>query len=342
MANLYQKVFTGEIQPLIIKEDTPTNKTFVRVSDLSSVAYKEISILRWRDIAKLHIPPNAKLSSCEFEFKLEYLQMDFWIPSLNVVPSANLPLYSPADTNAQTQAKTVELRTRFNRDSGHAIEMRLLRFYDPSYQLNTATPDSYNPIDSSYDPNLNYPITELLYHQKIPGFFDLMPYLIKNGNLIFTDIRQELKLQFIPNLSGRGSDKDCVVITGGYTGSVTYEEAEKSYEIQTTVSRTQNLNTTPIKLLEPNPNRFGFYLSNNSPNDVYFHLGNNAPSLALKLTLKPDQTLIYEHDQVYINGVKQDFTNDNRARLGTAIWARASAENSPISIEELSFVEVVS
>ncbi len=340
MATLYQKVFTGEIPPLIIKEDTPTNKTFVKVTDLTSVPYKEISILKWRDIAKLHIPANAKISSCEFELKLEYLQMDFWVPSVNVVPSTSLPLYSPVDTDAQTQTKTIELRTKFNRDSGHAIEMRLLRCYDPNYTLNTATPDTYNSVDSSYDPNVGYPIQELLYHQRLPGFFDLMPYLIKNGNLIFTDIRQELKMQLIPNLTGRGSDKDCVIITGGYTGSVTYEEIQAKYKIEATISKPQNISTTPIKILEANPDRFSFYICNNSTNDIYFSFGNNAPSLALKLTLKPEKMLIYEHGQIYIDGQKQDTTHDGRVRLGTPVWARATADNSPISIEELSFVEI--
>ena len=333
--NLYQKVFTGEIPPLIIKEDTPTNKTFVRVSDLSSVAYKEISILRWRDIAKLHIPANAKISSCEFEFKLEYLQIDFWVPSVRVVPSQDLPLYSPVDTDAQTQTKTVELRNKYNRDSGHALEIRLLRCYDPNYQLNRQTPDNYSE-NTSFDPNLQYPISELLYHNRLPGFYDLMAYLIKNGNLIFADIRQELKLQIIPNLG----DKDSIVITGGYTGSVIYEEIEIKYKVETTTSITQNLSTLPTKILEANSNRFSFYICNNSENQVYFSFGTNSPSLALKLTLEPNKMLIYEHGQIYIDGIVQNLIFDGRARMGTPLWARATANNSPVSVEELSFVEV--
>lgn len=328
---LYQKTFTGEIPPLIITTDTPDNDTMVVTNTLEPITYKELSIIKWRDIAKKHLPYNADINSVEFEFKLEYLHIDYELPSLTPVPSSKIPVQTVQDTNVTVQVKVAELKQNYNVYNGYGKEIRLIRHYDYDYTLNNNNPDNYSN-DLTIDPTLKYPIMEILYNNRLPGFLDLIPYLLKNGNLTFADIKQELRLQIISNLG----NKDTIAITGGYSGSVTYEL--KKPKIETTTSRTENLTTLPVKILDANQDRYGFYICNNSQNDIYFSFGNNAPSLALKLTLKPDEMLVYEHGQIYVDGTVQNTTLDNRVKLGTPIWARASVDNSVISIEELSFI----
>lgn len=338
MGNLYQKVFTGEIPPILIKSNTPANKQYTQVLtavEPETTTYKELSILKWRDIAKLHLPANASMNSAEFEFKLEYLEIDFVIPDIKVVPSDALPRYSPADTDAETLAKTADLRNKYDRRTGHAIEIQLLRHYDPNYKLNNSPIDTYN-TNTNLDSDLEYPVNELLYNNRIPGFRDLMPYLIKNGNLIFSSIQHELMLRVIPNLGNR----DRILVVGGYTGSVTYEEISPRYEIQATISRPQTIGISPTKILNFNPSRFSFYLSNNADQNIYFSFSSGSPNFNLKLTLKPKKTLIYEHGELFIDGTKQDFRIDNRIKMGCPLWAWASIEDCQISIEELSYVEV--
>lgn len=325
---LYQKVFTGEIPPLLITENTATNKPFT-LPDNTQSSYKEVPLIKWRDIAKKHLPRNGDIESAEYEFKLEYLHIDYLLPSLTPVPSSKIPTQSVQDTNVTVQNKVIDMKTKFNVLSGHGKEIRLIRSYDPNYEL-TATGDNFNN-SLSYDITLDYPISEILYNNRISGFLDLMPYLIKNGNLTFADVQQQLSLLILTNLGS----KDSIVISGGYSGTVTYELKKRVLTV--TKSETVSIGTTAIEVLPFNPDRVGFYLTNNSLNEIYFNFG-LSPNMQLVLTLKPKQMLIYENQILTIDGIKQDLEVDKRYTLGLPLWCRANTNGNQVSIEELSLV----
>lgn len=323
---LFQKSFTGEIPPLLINKDTANNLDGQTITE-QLLQYKELSIVKWRDIARLHLPSDADVSSAEYDLRLEYFEIDYNLPSLTPVPSSQLPLVKLRESITESQARTLDFKNKYNRHSGHGVEIRLIRKYDPSYKLNL---DNFNNSIPSHDINVGYPIAELLYNNKVTGFLDLMVYLTKSNTVIFGDIRQQIDLQIIPNLG----DQDSILVRGGYSGSVVYKLKSN---LVITKSNTETATSTPLEILPLNPNRKAFYLSNNGANDIYFNFGAIA-NLNLKLNLKPKATLIYEDGRLFIEGTEQNLTLDSRYKLGLSLWVRSASGVSELSIEELSVI----
>jgi hypothetical protein len=326
---LYNKVFTGEIKPVVINKNTVSvaNPTF---PNLESYDCTEVPLIRWREIALKHLPSNAKLSTVECELKLEYLHVDYLIPSRVVVPSSAIPDMARRESNLQKQVKTLEFKNKYNRNGNYAFEFRLLKMYDSNYTLDSLTPYT-NQI--AYNAELDYPIADLIYNNRLPGFMDLISYLIKNGTLTFADIKQELRIQILPKLALN----DLMIFGGGYSGSVTYELLDPSVEV--TKSQVVTLTgITPSKVLENNANRYGFYLCNNSANNVYYNFGSQLISASAKLILKPGDTLIYEDRRLTLNNSDID-PGDNRFMLGSPLWVRSSVPTgvNQVSIEEISY-----
>ncbi|MGL6137180.1 MAG: hypothetical protein ACRC2M_07800 [Planktothrix sp.] len=325
---LYNKVFTGEIPPVVINNNsvsvnTPTMPPGEVLQGL------EIQLIKWRDIALKHLPSNAKLSTVETELKLEYLHFDYSIPSRVVVPSDDIPVMGRRDTLLQKQVKTLEFKSLYNRTGNHAFEFRLLKMYDSTYTLDSLTPFT-NQIN--YNIGLDFPVGDLLYNNRLPSYMDLMPYLIKNGTLIFADIKQELRIQIIP----KPELNDILIFGGGYSGSVTYE----LLPINTSVSKSEFIplvGIVPTQILETNTDRYGFYLSNNGENNVYYSFGNFGGNS--KLILKPNDTLVYEDKKLSINNLAIN-PGDNRYNMGLPLWVRSSTPLgiNQVSIEEISYV----
>ncbi|SKB13334.1 hypothetical protein PL11201_490069 [Planktothrix sp. PCC 11201] len=322
---LYNKVFTGEIPPVVINDISPFSVS-------GSIEFNEVPLIRWRDIVLKHLPSNVNLSTVECELKLEYLHCDYLIPSRVVVPNTAIPIYGRRETDNEKVVKTLEFKNKYNRNGNYAFEFRLLKMYDSLYTLNSLTPYT-NQIP--YNAELDYPIADLLYNNRLPGFIDLLPYLIKNGTLIFADIKQELKIQIIPKVS----TNDLLIFGGGYSGSVTYGLLPPSVEV--TKSETITLTgTTPNMVLENNPDRYGFYLCNNSVNNVYYNFGSQPDNVnSSKLILKTGETLIYEDNKLILNNSPID-PGDNRFMLGSPLWVRSSVTTgfNQVSIEEISYV----
>ena len=320
---LYNKVFTGEIPPVIV------NKTTIPIQS-NTIQFNEVSLIKWRDIALKHLPNNAKLSTVECEFKLEYLHCDYLIPSRVVVPSSAIPDMARRDSNLTKQVKTLEFKNKYNANTNYSFELRLIKHYDPNYILGGQLSYS-NSLD--YPVSIGYPIAELIYNNRLPGFLDLIPYLIKNGTLIFADIKHELKIQILPKLE----TNDILIFGGGYSGSVTFELLDPS--VQVTKSQVVTLTgITPNKVLNNNLNRYGFYLCNNSANNVYYNFGSEPSSTSAKLILKPGDTLIYEDKRLTLNNSDID-PGDNRFMLGSSLWVRSSVATgvNQVSIEEISY-----
>jgi hypothetical protein len=320
---LYNKVFTGEIPPVIINQYTASLAE-------NNIQFNEVPLIKWRDIALKHLPSNAKLSTVECELKLEYLHVDYLIPSRVVVPSSAIPNMERRESVLNKQVKTLEFKNKYNANTNYAFEVRLIRQYDPNYTLGGQL--SYSN-SLNYPVSIGYPIAELIYNNRLPGFMDLIPYLIKNGTLIFADIKQELKVQILPKLSVN----DVLIFGGGYSGSVTFELLEPSLVI--TKSEVVTLTgITPSMILDNNSNRYGFYLCNNSTVNVYYNFGDQPSANSGKLILKPSETLILEDKKLTLNNSTID-PGDNRFMLGSKLWVRSSVTSgiNQVSIEEISY-----
>jgi hypothetical protein len=320
---LYNKVFTGEIPPVIINQYTASLAE-------NNIQFNEVPLIKWRDIALKHLPSNAKLSTVECELKLEYLHVDYLIPSRVVVPSSAIPNMERRESVLNKQVKTLEFKNKYNANTNYAFEVRLIRQYDPNYTLGGQL--SYSN-SLNYPVSIGYPIAELIYNNRLPGFMDLIPYLIKNGTLIFADIKQELKVQILPKLSVN----DVLIFGGGYSGSVTFELLEPSLAI--TKSEVVTLTgITPSMILGNNSNRYGFYLCNNSTVNVYYNFGDQPSANSGKLILKPSETLILEDKKLTLNNSTID-PGDNRFMLGSKLWVRSSVTSgiNQVSIEEISY-----
>ena len=329
MSILYQKTFTGEISPVVINKDTVSvpNPTF---PDLVRYDCIEVPLIKWRDIVIKHLPSNADLSTVECELRLEYLHFDYLIPSRVVVPSSAIPNMERRESNLQKQVKTLEFKNKYNRNGNYAFEFRLLKLYDANYKIDSFTPYT-NQIP--YNIELDYPIADLIYNNRLHGFMDLMPYLIKNGVLTFADVKQELRIQILPKLG----DGDLLIFGGGYSGSVTYEQLPP--RVETTESTTITLTgIEPQQVLGENPKRYGFYLCNHSLNNVYYHFEYEPQVYNSKLILKPGETLVYEDNTLTINN-REIKPGDNRFLVGMPLWVKSSIGIgiNQVSIHEISY-----
>jgi hypothetical protein len=327
MGDLYNKVFTGEIPPLIIDKNSPLlDLSVYQANNSVEFRYHELSLIRWRDIVKKHLPVNANLATVEAELKLEYLHFDYLIPSRVVVPSTAIPNIERRESTLQKQVKTLEFKNKYNRNGNYAFEFRLIKEYDQDHTLDSLTPYT-NQI--SYNAKLDYPIADLIYNNRLPGYVDLMPYLIKNGTLIFADVKQELKIQILPDLG----DGDYIVCGGGYSGSVTYE----LLPIVPVVSKSQvySVGTNPIKVLDYNSKRLSLYLCNLGTKDIFYSFSSIRNEVGL--ILKPKETLIYENNNLIINNQIID-PGDSCFSMGLSLWVwNSQAVEHRVAVEEISY-----
>lgn len=314
---LYSKSFTGEIKPVVIDKDTVSSYTNIL----------EISIVSWRDIVLKHLPANADISSVECELKLEYLHFDYLIPSRVVVPSSALPVYERRESDLSKQTKTIEFKNKFNFNNDYAFEFRLIKHYDENYTLGSTVYENNIP----YNHQLGYPIADYIYNNRLPGFIDLMPYLIKNSTLIFGDVKQELRLQINPQPTGN----DLIIVGGGYSGNIIYNI--KSIDIVVTYTNILNItNSEPVQVLPLNNKRYGFYFTNNSDFDVYYSFG-SYPGSASKLILKPSETLTFEDKKLFLNNQEIN-PGDTRYQFGLPLYAIGTTfSGQQVSIEELGY-----
>jgi hypothetical protein len=329
---LYNKVFTGEIQPVVINQNTAsiTNPTF---PELETYDCTEVPLIKWREIVLKHLPSNAKLSTVECELKLEYLHFDYLIPSRVQIPLINFPAEKLRTPEVIKQQELIDFKNIYNRVGNYAFEFRLLKLYDFNYTLDSVTPYT-NQI--SYDVDMDYPISDLIYNKRVPGYFDLMFYLVKENLIMFADVKQELRIQILPKLSLN----DLIIFGGGYSGSVTYELLKPSVSVTKSefITLTESL---PEEILTENTDRYGFYLHNNSLVNVYYNFGYQPNTNSARLILKPGETLIYEDKRLTLNNVDIN-PGDNRYLLGTSLWVRSSVATgvNQVSIEEISYAYI--
>ncbi|MFM6205481.1 hypothetical protein [Planktothrix sp.] len=324
---MYQIPFTGEINKVIIDKNTGVRTVTTQYEPtIETYTFNRISIVSWRDIALKHLPIDADISTAMFELKCEYLHFDYLIPSRVVVPSSAIPVSNDLrDTDLIRQTRAIEFKNKFNRDNNYAFEFRLVEYYDPNYQLG----DTFQNENLWLDSLLDYPTSDLIYNNRLPGFIDLIPYIVKNGSIFFGDIKKQLMLEILPVLQ----NDDIICVTCGYTGSVTYEK--KPIELINSKSENVNITTETTKVLNTNNRRYAFYLSNNSSVDIYYHFGINSNN-SIKLKLKPGSTLIYENKSLNIDGDEINYP-DKRYVNGLPLWLKSSSGNAQVSIEELSF-----
>lgn len=165
-----------------------------------------------------------------------------------------------------------------------------------------------------------YPINEYLYNGGLPGSLDLMPYLIKNGNLIFNDLDHIIYL--FTDITKLGSS-DVILINSGYSGTAYFKERVR--KIIHDQSLSINPSTVTTQLLPETPKRALIYLTNNTNKKLYFSFTNNVTLQSPYIN--PGGNLVWEHGEI-VNldgntGLLQKY--DKRSIFGLPLFVKAEA-----------------
>jgi hypothetical protein len=165
----------------------------------------------------------------------------------------------------------------------------------------------------------NYPINEYLYNGGVPGFLDLMPYLIKNGNLIFNGLDQTIYIS--TDICKLNNAADIILVNGGYSGTAYFKERVR--KIIKDITPVINATNTVTQVLPETPKRALIYLTNNTTKKLYFSFS-NAVTLQSPY-INPGGNLVWEHGEI-VNldgdtGLLQKY--DKRSIFGLPLFVRS-------------------
>jgi hypothetical protein len=355
--------FLGEVDPLLISGGfTPRNTHNAREWIGGVMFDPRISLINNIPFSEI----DLKTLTCSF--KVEYLHMDYNLPSLDQIPQSELELLSNRrDSTVAKQVKTANFKRKYNPLTNYAVEINLFRSNHPSYGLNGIYGTDYSKwrtiikrknynnedvlllfpaedraslffsnndvrfsLDNSWQvwggyanltgsTNLEgYPINEYLYNGGLPGFLDLMPYLIKNGNLIFSDLDHIIYL--FTDITKLGNN-DLILINGGYSGTAYFKERVR--KIIKDITPVINATNTVTQVLPETPKRALIYLTNNTTKKLYFSFS-NAVTLQSPY-INPGGNLVWEHGEV-VNldgdtGLLQKY--DKRSIFGLPLFVKS-------------------
>ncbi|MGL4502740.1 MAG: hypothetical protein ACRC78_03945 [Planktothrix sp.] len=168
---------------------------------------------------------------------------------------------------------------------------------------------------------LDYPINEYLYNGGLPGFLDLLPYLIQNGSLIFNGLDHTIFIN--TDICKLGSRNNQMIVNGGYSGTAYFKERVK--KIIHNLSLAINAPLVVTQLLPETPKRALIYLTNNTNKKLYFSFTDNVT--AQSPYINPLGTLTWEHGDI-INldgnaGHLQHF--DKRSIFGLPLYVKSES-----------------
>lgn len=257
--------FTGNIYPVEITESNQTTNGVL------------IDLIDWERILNKHLPAYAK--NPELSIKLELFQLNYILPSLTKIPTANYPYIDEAtDTRLDIQAKTHEFKRKYNVTSGHAIR---IVFYEDAvgqegFRITPAFAEEY------------------LYNLGQWGYLNVLdPYLVKDSEVFLGDKDRKIAL-FVEGELGVG---DRLVFRGAYSGEIEYEEGFPPVK-ESAVER--EITTSPVSLLTNRTSRIGLYLQNVGSADIAFRFIQSGGAFSVRSApiLKPGQTLTIEHGKL--------------------------------------------
>lgn len=354
--------FLGEIKPL-------------HLNGLSN-NYMQDNNREWT-VARIFDPKLLLLESIPFDMvdfrtltsslKIEYLHIDYNLPSLAQIPQSKLEtLSNRRESTVTQQVKTANFKREFNALTNYAVEIRLSREGVSSEIYGDNSSPIYNkgavswqkalqicnydnelirrvfPLSINYwnygtpsDDRIgeegngywfgmmstltDYPINEYLYNGGLPGFLDLMPFLIKNGNLIFNGLNQGIYISTdICKLNNRD---DVILVNGGFSGTAFFKERKR--KIIYDQSPSVNATNAVTQLLPETSKRALIYLTNNTNKKLYFSFTNN---ITLQSPyINPEGTLTWEHgDIINLDGDPGHLQKyDKRADFGLPLFVKS-------------------
>ena len=354
--------FLGEVHPLYLSGNQPNIQP-----DSKGRIWLGCRVFDFGLILTESLPIDmVDLRSLTSSFKVEYLHIDYNLPTLTQIPQSELePLSNRRDSTVTKQVKTANFKREFNSLTNYAVEIILGRSsskiasnysgngnisfnaklreinYDNNaflslypdvqgrrYGTNTDHRFVYGIQDGYYTyeghfPNgyygESYPINEYLYNGGLPGFLDLMPYLIKNGNLIFNSV--DTTVFVYADIAKLNNRKDLIIVQGGYSGTAYFKERVKKIIHDRSLSI--NPPTVTTQLLPETPKRALIYLTNNTNKKLYFSFTNNVTLQSPYIN--PGGNLVWEHGEI-VNldgntGLLQKY--DKRSIFGLPLFVRS-------------------
>lgn len=356
--------FLGEIDPLTLNGSMQANTSTDNRDWIRAFLFDP------RILLIDNIPfESIDLRSLCASFKIEYLHINYNLPTLTQVPQSQLELLSnKRDSTIAKEAKTTNFKRTYNSLTPYASEITLSRERMSFLYLNSSMPTYMIPFQGKkfremikgvnfnnddflrFFPNTDnlsvgsindyrlrygnwaqmypgesrtledYPINEYLYNGGLPGFLDLIPYLIHNGNLIFNNLDYTIFIE--SDICKTGNRKDKILINGGYSGTCYFKERQR--KIIFDVSNSIFASTSPTQILPGNDKRALIFVTNNTDKKLHFGFSNN---ITLQSPyLNSGGSFVWEHGAIInLDGDMGISKYDKRSIFGLPLWVKSQA-----------------
>ncbi len=258
-----------------------------------------VPIVDWPEIAYRLSPPSAK--NIKFEFTLEYLSINYYLPTLLRIPGNSYPQFTASDKAIQRGLKLVEFKRSFPPDQNYAVQFLLWHFWKGTTE-GLEHPGFWRQEHFERD---------YLYNSGIENRINLIkPYLVTAGDTVFGDVNYALGISIAPRYLQEG---DYLEITGGYSGSISYLWEEPEIVLSEGSSGSVNIGNTPVRVLPTNQKRAVLYVQNAGSTRCYIRFAKDeygSPLIPIVPEsipfLDPGQSLTYEHGKLFFNGGNKD------------------------------------
>jgi hypothetical protein len=277
-----------------------------------------ITIVDWQAEAASKVPSNAV--NVQWSFTLEYLSLHYYFPTLNRVPTNQLPEFKLSESDTSKQSKSIEFKRKFTPDNEYAVQFLLWRWFN----------NSWRPVHSARD---------WLQYLGLEGHIGLIhPYFLDEPGVMFGGIRHKIGISISPRSL---QENDYVEINGGYTGEISYLLQEDEIELIEGASRSIEVGRDVVIGPGASENRAALYVSNAGTTRLYFKFSNDYASLILPNApfLEPGESLSYEHGKLHYPGGNNHlippFSQRSIVKM-SILFARLEG-NGLVSWQELQF-----
>ncbi len=270
MVNAIKQEFFDEFSPVRI--------------DKNNGAGEIVTIVDWQ--AEADAFPVVNSVNLRYSFTLEYLNCTYYLPSLNRIPTSNLPITKLAETDTSKQAKMVEFKRKYGTAENFAIQFILWRWINGDWRK-------------------TYSARDTLYYLGLEGYIDLIyPYLRSEQGIIFGSTRHKLGISIAPNFL---KDDDYLEISGGYSGYCSYVLEEGEVELESGNSGSKTVGKDTVILLGSSSRRAALYVCNAGDTRLYFLFNDNYNALVVPRSpfLEPGESLTCEHGKIIYSGGNQ-------------------------------------
>ncbi|MFY7804827.1 MAG: hypothetical protein ACOVQ7_15515 [Limnoraphis robusta] len=240
-----------------------------------------ITIVDWASEAASRVPVNAV--NIQWSFTLEYLSFHYYFPTLNRIPTNQLPEFKLSESDTSKQAKSIEFKRKFTPDNGYAVQFLLWRWFN----------NAWRPVHSARD---------WLSYLGLEGHIGLIhPYFLDEPGVMFGGVRHKIGISIAPRNLEEG---DYIEINGGYSGEVSYVLEEDEIELIEGTSQSIEVGTNVVIGPGASGKRAALYITNGGTTRLYFKFSNDYQSLLLPNApfLEPGESLSYEHGKFHYSG----------------------------------------